>query len=246
MPRNCTVCAAGIFAPQSTVLCTSCTITFHGDCVQISACDLSRDRGWLCALCTSKGRSLRSQSANLRTTLPLSPLEKTSSAVRHPDSDPNTQTVTLAHSDTLMERIQEMSASITRVKERQNDISTELAECSTSIKEHSETLLTRQSASVACETTLPNSQRSHSNLTVEVTEISTRVTTLESIATNIKPTDSSSNLNYSEILERISKAHNLILSNLPESPDDASDKTTVARLIDHISPNSSPHISCCI
>ncbi|KAL3266150.1 hypothetical protein HHI36_010335 [Cryptolaemus montrouzieri] len=108
----------------------------------------------------------------------------------------------------------------------QNDIFTKLAECSTLIKEHAETLLTHQLAIVACETT--------------------EVTALGSVATELKPTDSTSTLNYPEILESLSKAHNLIISNLPELPDDASDKTTVARLIDHISPNSSPHISCCV
>ncbi|KAL3269536.1 hypothetical protein HHI36_008602 [Cryptolaemus montrouzieri] len=76
--------------------------------------------------------------------------------------------------------------------------------------------------------------RSHSNLTVGVAEISTRVT---ASATKLKPTDSISNLSYPEILERLSKA---------PPPDDASDKTTVVRLIDHISSNSSPHISYCV
>ncbi|KAL3287797.1 hypothetical protein HHI36_002260, partial [Cryptolaemus montrouzieri] len=241
-PRNCTVCAAGISASQITVSCTSCTNTFPGDCVKLKASELSRDRGWLCALCSSKNRSLSSQSANLRSTLPLSPLERTNSAVRRPDSGPNTQEITLAHFDTLMERIQKYLLASPE-SERQKDILTKLAECFTSIKEYAETLLTHQSAIVACETTLSDFRRSHTNLTVGVAELSTRVTALESVATMLKPTDSTSNLNYPEILERPFKAHYLIISNLPESPDDASDKTTVARLMDHISPNSSPHIS---
>ncbi|KAL3268846.1 hypothetical protein HHI36_007937 [Cryptolaemus montrouzieri] len=56
---------------------------------------------------------------------------------------------------------------------------------------------------------------------------------------NLSSMNGDSNPKVPEILDRVTKAHNLINCNLPESSDESSDKASASKITDHIVANSS-------
>ncbi|KAL3272700.1 hypothetical protein HHI36_014164 [Cryptolaemus montrouzieri] len=79
--------------------------------------------------------------------------------------------------------------------------------------------------------------------TVKTGDISDKVVALETGLNSIDVGDSKHDNDIPEIVDRVAKAHNLIISNLPENIDE-DDKTSASTMVDHSSQFWSVALDC--
>lgn len=235
MPNSCSKCTKPIPAGSSPISCYKCRGNFHPVCVNVAKKDqeyLSETNAkWVCPSCTTSGRLLRSgsTSTDARSTSPSSP---SVSATNDP--------ITIVHFNALMEQMRAMNAGLERVGKRVDDLFTKLDICTATLNEHSSTLAAHESSIQACKSDISCLQDAHTSLSNNITSIAEKIENVESTLSLIRKDVPADDL--PEILDRVKKSFNLIITNLPEREDN-NDLPVVGEIVDLISANSSRYLT---
>lgn len=237
MPRNCMICSKLTSDSSSNVSCAGCKRYFHPVCVNLTNKELEflkESKGkWCCPACTSGERLLRSNSSGSRAVSPSS--ITTSLSV----SDPSDTALTVKHFNLMMEQVRNITSTLERVERRQDDILTRLDNCTATIKIHSATLEQHQSQIDSCESELVTLKETQNELSQNISTITEQILNLRP---HQSPPTTSSEMIVPEVLDRMKRSYNLVISNVPVS-DEPSDLASISAIVDHIKPSSSQHIS---
>lgn len=206
-----------------SIACVRCQKDFHAECVGLSVVEIDfLNEGaekWACHLCGSQERRLRSNSSSSRHALLPSPQPSQSLS----DGD---MPITAQHFNALMDSIQKIAASVERIEKRQDDLFNQLADCTAAIHEHSSILSKHQNAIDGCQSEIASLHRANSTLRDEVAAVTSRLD-----ASSACPSERN---DVTEILSRVEKSHNLIITNVTEKADIALDTASVHNIVEHI------------
>lgn len=237
MPRNCTNCCKPITESTSQVACVRCKKSFHPDCVNlaIKELDFLKDckEKWCCPACTSSERLLRSNSSGSRAVSP-------SQVINSPSvSDSSDTNLTVKHFNLMMEQVRNITSTLERVERRQDDILTRLDSCTAAINKHSVTLDLHNTKIISCESELAALKDTQDEMSQTISTLSDQILNLGPQQT---PLVNSSEAIVPEILDRVKRSFNLVISNVPVS-DGPSDSALISSIVDYIKPSSSQYIT---
>lgn len=236
MSRNCNNCNKQIIDSNFSAFCIRCKKSFHPECVNLGSKELEflkENKGtWYCPACSSSERRLRSNSGGSRA---ASPLQGTCP----PLSDSSEMNLTTKHFELLMNEMRKMTASLERVEKRQDDLMARLDICAATIDSHSETLISHKSEIDSCKREIATMKDAQLAVNVNISSLSDKINDMDS------KTSSANNpreVIVPEVIDRVKRSFNLIISNVPES-DEATDIVTVSKICDLVNASSSKHIS---
>lgn len=138
-----------------------------------------------------------------------------------------------------MNEMRKMTASLERVEKRQDDLMARLDICAATIDSHSETLISHKSEIDSCKREIATMKDAQLAVNVNISSLSDKINDMDS------KTSSANNpreVIVPEVIDRVKRSFNLIISNVPES-DEATDIVTVSKICDLVNASSSKHIS---
>lgn len=235
MPRICTICSE--VGTAKFIRCVKCKKHFHYDCVNLSGDDvasLGEDReGWTCSACAPGVRQLRSGSQGQRQA------SQSSAARLDGDVGGGEMMMTVKHFEVLMDQMRNLTSSMERIERRQDDLFKQLSSCSDAITRHAKTLTDHDTALRFCEGEICELRSSQTALSDNLSSIINRMEGVESsIAGGCSPMTVDA-LSSSEILDRVKKSYNLIITNAPESANSSGDTSLASGIVEHIHRSSS-------
>lgn len=163
-------------------------------------------------------RSLRNAVAGTRS---VSPGESTNPSAAKDSNSP----LTLRHFNALMEKIDAVAKSVVRMEERQEDILTQLSTCNAAISEHSKMLSKHQSCIEKHQGDIEAISEVQTELALSISDIRSQLANSNSAnSSNIVP----------ELLDRIKRSHNIIITNVPDGGDESVDLPLVRNIVNLI------------
>lgn len=237
----CKLCGSSGKPTQKFLNYASCAKHFHADCLKLSPSDSNAlYDNWSCQYCVKDGRVLRSRTAS----------GSTSVEVR--GSSAPISAFTSNQFDILMNKLSKISDDVSEIKSTQHTLKEEISQCrsilekhslsidehSTAINRHETTLSEHQSDILLCQSDVKSVIQSQSkfedsirSLEVKIDQINTNVDFSNRSQPQVLP-------DQVEILERVRRAHNILVRGVPESSKEE-DATIVGNLLDYVEHNAS-------
>lgn len=186
-------------------------------------------------MCMSTERSLRSNSCNSRSQPPVS-------SSPPPPLNVDTDNATIMQQlGLLMDQLNNLNNTMTRMEKRQDDILSQLAICNSKINEHSSILADHDTNIQSCRREVSHLQGAYTELSAGLSRVSD---SLEALRTEHSTPDNEavSAIHVQEIVQRVKRSHNLIIQNLPEVDTESLENSRVHDLVEKISKSSSKFI----
>lgn len=236
MPGVCTSCSLAFASNADLICCKKCQQKYHPACVNIGENELAylRDNPntWTC--CTDR-RTLRSGSSS-------------SSSGSRPRNTP--EPITAKQFAELMSSVRNIASDVSAIRETQEDIKSQLSRIDAVLLDHSKVLaehknlisicqddlLTNSSAMSKCQIDVENLGTSQTELSKQIDSLRKVVDTAQLASTS---STSSAQASLDETFLKLKRSHNLIVSAVPESPND---NDMLRNIVDTIEPSSSQAI----
>lgn len=227
MGDKCGQCKSKIGGPEQRIQCNVCKFFYHANCASLKATDLQylSDTNilWVCPMCRSKSRVLRSNSSSAGSSSPpLSSLDGGLLSGGVGDADLK------ASLGEIMDRLGSITSDLAIIKTRQSDMLAQISACNSKLESHA-VLINKNSLAVQkCSGQLGDISAAHSEITADINQLSDRMRNVEAKLTSSTVAQSSTatsdmdgdiGLMSAEILDRVRRSSNLMVAGIPEDID---------------------------
>lgn len=198
--------------------CCLCKNTFHASCVKLTSTEIEfltehQDK-WTCLLCLSNTRLTRSASAS-GVASQLS--QRASPKTDVQDSLPPTEQI--------LEMFKSISSELSEIKQNQIASGMQIAECISRLEKQSKDISENRTLITSCQTEVNLLSERHNDLDSKISSLTSRIDSIETDRQS--PSDPGSSrdvtatqLETAEIVERVNRASNILVYNVPENDDD--------------------------
>lgn len=162
--------------------------------------------------------------------------------VKSQGSEQDNSPITLKHFNALIEMMQNITSSIERIENRQSDLFSQLASCNAALADHTEILTQHESSLKAFRFEVDTMQHQHTSLSSRVSDLSTEMKKIHQELIPDRSNGADTSFDVSEVLDRVTKSHNLIALNVPERGDGSEDVTVVSDMVDFICGSASRYL----
>lgn len=236
MSEICQACVNKIRSNQLRVACGQCEKIFHGTCVNISSAEINflktASKLWFCSVCTDYRRRSRSVSdlPSAVTSLPsdeLMPASQFSTLL--------TELKSIKHSQDAL------TASVTSILAKQVQLAKSVELCTSAIKQHASQLDEHSASLSACVAQVSSLRVAHSDMVMTVTSVKEELMHIMDIlpsttggAVSVGSTASDYENIIHEVMDRQSRACNVVVFSLVETDDD---RICFSRLLSAVAPS---------
>lgn len=224
MPK-CHICSKQTASTKFTN-CSKCNKHFHLECLFLLPDGLSPiDDNWICGYCKKEGRSLRSGSISSPSQQTITPVP----TIINPQSS-SSLPISCDQFGVLMAKLNEMCIDMKTIKSTQISMQSDLSECKSILKKHSEDLRRHDSlleehsnlikkhetAIGACTSGMRDLEESHKHISNAIKNTCAKISEIES--SNLGQSSGSpaySVIQPSEMLESMHRSHNILIRGIP-------------------------------